>query len=385
MFSPMQPSERYAVSIIALIAMFRMFGLFALLPVLAIFVTKFEGTTPALIGLAVGGYGLTQAALQIPFGALSDRIGRIPVIVLGLILFAAGSIIAALSDNIYGVIGGRFLQGAGAISATLMALLADVTRETIRTRSMAIFGIGVGMSFLLALIVGPLIAAATGVRTLFWTAAALSVLSGILLVLLPKRIGKPERVRRPRISAAVRPDLIRLDIYVFLLHAVLTASFVALPLLLRNELDILIDDHWKIYVGAITVSLVGTLPLIITDERKGKPITMAVAIGLMFLGQSLLATTGSGALAVFVSLAFFFAGFNFLEAGLPARLSLRAPGELRGASLGVFSSSQFLGAFSGGLLGGYFLESGGPTGIFGACALITLFWLIAHQFSWHTN
>ena len=380
MIGAMYPRERYAVSIIALIAIFRMLGLFALLPVLAIFAAEFEGATPTLIGLTVGGYGLTQAALQIPFGALSDRIGRVPVILLGLALFAAGSILAALSDNIYGVIGGRFLQGAGAISATLIALLADATREKMRTRSMAIFGIGVGSSFLLALIVGPLIAAATGVRSLFWMAAAFSVLSGVLLALLPQGIQKPEQAPQLRLSAAFRPDLIRLDIYIFLLHTVLTASFVALPLLLRDELSILLDDHWKIYVGAITISLIGTLPLIMADERQGKTVTVAVAIGLMFVGQLLLALVGSATVSVFISIAFFFAGFNFLEAGLPARLSLRAPGDARGASLGVFSSSQFLGAFTGGLLGGYFLESGKPALVFGVCAVITFIWLIVHRF-----
>jgi hypothetical protein len=163
----MLPRERRAVGIIALIAICRMFGLFALLPVLSIFAAGLDGATPALIGIAVGGYGLTQAALQIPFGALSDRIGRVPVILLGLLLFAGGSILAGLSDSINGVIAGRFLQGAGAISATLTALLADATREEVRTRSMAIFGIGIGSSFLLALIAGPVIAAATGVRSLF--------------------------------------------------------------------------------------------------------------------------------------------------------------------------------------------------------------------------
>jgi MFS family permease len=174
-FSAMLPRERRAVGVVALIAIFRMFGLFALLPVLAIYAADLEGATPTLIGVAVGGYGLTQAMLQIPFGAMSDRIGRVPVILFGLLLFAAGSLIAGQSDTIFGVIAGRMLQGAGAISATLTALLADATREEMRTRSMAMLGIGIGSSFLLALIIGPIIAAATGVRSLFWVAAGMAV------------------------------------------------------------------------------------------------------------------------------------------------------------------------------------------------------------------
>ena len=272
----MLPRERRAVGVVALIAIFRMFGLFALLPVLAIYAAELEGATPTLIGIAVGGYGLTQASLQIPFGALSDRIGRVPVIILGLILFAAGSIVAAQSETIHGVIAGRFLQGAGAISATLTALLADATREEMRTRSMAMFGIGIGMSFLLALIIGPIIAAATGVRSLFWVAAAMALMAGLLLVLLPRGIERPQQAPNRSIRQAFRPDLLRLDLYIFTLHALLTASFVALPFLLRNELQLPLGEHWKIYIGALLASLVGTVPLIMLDERKGKAATVSM-------------------------------------------------------------------------------------------------------------
>lgn len=377
---PMEPRERRAVGVIALIAICRMFGLFALLPVLAIFAAGLDGATPALIGIAVGGYGLTQAALQIPFGALSDRVGRVPVIVFGLLLFAAGSVLAALSDTIYGVISGRFLQGAGAISATLTALLADATREEVRTRSMAIFGIGIGSSFLLALIAGPMIAAATGVRSLFWFAAGFAVFAGVLLTLLPRGIKRPAHVPERRWSAALRPDLIRLDLYIFVLHAIMTASFVALPFLLRNQLDVVLENHWKIYIGALLTSLVGTVPLIITDERKGKSSTVAMSILLLLIGQLVLALAGSTIIWVFAALAIFFSGFNFLEAGLPARLSVQATGDVRGASLGVFSSAQFLGAFAGGLIGGYFLSGGNPGTVFMVCAVIAAAWFVLHRF-----
>lgn len=375
----MLPVERRAVSVVALMAMCRMFGLFALLPVLAIFAADLEDATPALIGLAVGGYGLTQAALQIPFGAISDRIGRVPVILFGLALFAAGSILAAQSDSIYGVIAGRLLQGAGAISATFTALLADATREEFRTRVMAVLGIAIGSSFLLALIIGPAIAAAAGVRMLFWLAAILAGVAALLLFLLPRGIERPAQTPNRGIAAAFRPDLLQLDFYIFVLHAILTASFVALPFLLRNELQLLLANHWQIYIGALLASLLGTVPLILADERKGKSSTITMAIALLLAGQVTLAIAGFNLTIVFVALAVFFAGFNFLEAGLPARLSVRAAGELRGASLGVFSSSQFLGAFAGGLIGGRFLAGGDPSAVFGACTVLAGIWLVVHR------
>ena len=378
-FSVMLPVERRAVSVVALMAMCRMFGLFALLPVLAIFAADLQDATPALIGLAVGAYGLTQAVLQIPFGAISDRIGRVPVIVFGLALFAAGSILAAQSDSIYGVIAGRLLQGAGAISATLTALLADATREAVRTRTMAIFGIAIGSSFLLALIIGPVIAAASGVRSLFWLAAVLAVVAALLLLLLPGGIERPAQRPDRRLSAAIRPDLLRLDLYIFVLHTLLTASFVALPFLLRDELHLALSDHWQMYVAALLTSLLGTVPLILADERKGKSSTLTIAILLLVLGQLMLAIAGFNLIIVYVALAVFFAGFNFLEAGLPARLSIRASGDLRGASLGVFSSSQFLGAFAGGLIGGRFLAGGDPSTVFAVCALLAGAWLVVHR------
>lgn len=377
----MLPKERRAVGVIALVAMCRMFGLFALLPVLAIYAANLEGATPILIGLSVGAYGLTQAILQIPFGLLSDRIGRLPVILLGLALFAAGSILAGWSDTISGVIAGRFLQGAGAISATLTALMADATREEVRTRTMAVLGIGIGASFVLALIFGPIIAAQSGVRSLFWIAAMLAAVAAVLMLLMPAGIERPKAGSGLRLSAALRPELLRLDFYVFVLHVLLTASFVALPFLLHNQLDLVLAEHWKVYVGALILSLAGTVPLIIADDRQGRPGTIGLAVGLLLTGLLILAFAGVTVMSVFVALAIFFAGFNFLEAGLPARLSILADGEFRGASLGVFSSSQFLGAFVGGLIGGRFLAGGEPSQVFIACVSLALLWLVIHQFS----
>jgi MFS family permease len=371
----MLPGERRAVGIVAIIAMLRMFGLFALLPVLSLYAAQLADATPLLIGLAVGAYGLTQAGLQIPLGALSDRIGRVPVIVGGLIIFAVGSIVAAVGDTIWSIILGRLLQGAGAISATLTALIADATRQEVRTRSMAFFGVGIGLSFMVALVIGPVIAARFGVPSLFWFAAGLAVFAGLLLKGLPADIERPEKPQNWNILPAFRADLIRLDLYVFVLHAILTASFVALPFLLLNRLEIPVTDHWQMYIGALLVSLIGTVPLIISDERKGKPRTIGIAVTLLLAGQLMLAFGSFGVMPVFIALVVFFAGFNFLEAGLPARLSLLAEGEVRGASLGVFSSAQFFGAFVGGLIGGRFLASGRPSDVFFVCALLAAIWL----------
>jgi MFS family permease len=370
----MLPDEKRAVGLIAAIAMLRMFGLFSLLPGLSHYAGTLEGQTPLLIGLAVGAYGLTQAGLQIPLGALSDRVGRVPIIVGGLVVFAAGSVVAALGDTIWDVIVGRLLQGAGAISATLTALTADATREEMRTRSMAVVGVGIGRSFIIALAAGSAVAAAIGVPGLFWLAAALALVAGLLLRGLPDGI-HPPKAQNWNILPAFRADLLRLDFYVFLLHAILTAMFVALPFLLINRLDMPVTSHWQMYVGALIVSLAGAIPLIVSDERQGKARTVGIAVTLILVGQLALAFGSIGAVAVFIALVVFFAGFTFLEAALPARLSLLADRNLRGASLGVFSSSQFLGAFVGGLIGGHFLASGRPTDVFFICALLAAIWL----------
>jgi MFS family permease len=377
----MLPTERRAIGVIALIAMLRMFGLFALLPVLSLYAAGLDGATPILIGFAVGAYGLTQAGLQIPLGMLSDRIGRGPVIAGGLFVFAIGSAVAATGDTIHTVIIGRLLQGAGAISATLAALIADATREQVRTRSMAVFGIGIGGSFVIALIAGPAIAAHAGVPALFWIAALLAVVGAVLLKALPADIERPIARQTWVLRPALRPELLRLDGYVFLLHAILTASFVALPFLFADRLELPVTAHWKIYVGALFVSLLGTVPLILSDERQGKATTMGIAVMLLLAGQLMLSFGAFGVVPVFVALAFFFAGFNFLEAGLPARLSMLADGDARGASMGVFSSSQFFGAFVGGLIGGRFLGAGRPTDVFFVCAMLAAIWLAASGLS----
>jgi len=377
---PMLGAEKRAIAVIAGVSTLRMLGLFALLPVLSTYAASLADATPILIGLAVGAYGLTAAGLQIPLGALSDRVGRVPVLLGGLAVFAVGSLVAAYSDTIYGVIAGRLLQGAGAISATLTALVADATREQVRTRSMAFLGIGIGVSFLVAMVLGPLLAAKFGVPALFLMGFLAAVGAASLLLLLPRDLPRPIVRTRWNFRSALRADLLRLDFYVFLLHTILIASFVALPFLMSNTLELPMTSHWKLYVGALLVSLVGTVPLIIEDERQGKGRTIGIAVSLLLVGELALAFGGFSSVAVFIALAIFFAGFNFLEAGLPARLSLLADKENRGASLGVFSSSQFLGAFAGGLIGGRFMDGGNPGDVFFVCTLLAGIWLALQGF-----
>ncbi len=375
----MNPLERRSVGVVALIAIIRMFGLFALLPVLSLYAGSLEHATPMLIGLAVGGYGLTQAGFQIPLGALSDRVGRIPVILLGLAIFAAGSVLAALSDSIYGVIAGRLLQGAGAISATLTALITDATRDEVRTRSMATMGVGIGMAFMLAMIAGPLIAASFGVPALFWTAAGLSVLAALMLTLLPE-IPRPKARESWSLIPALRPDLLRIDFYFYLLHTIMTATFVALPFLLSDRLELPLTEHWKMYVGALLLSLFVTIPMIMKDHRQGRSFLIGMAVLMILAAEAALAFLGFSVTPVFIALVAYFAGFNFLESGLPARLSVLADEDVRGASLGVFSTAQFLGAFSGGVLGGQFLSEGQPSNVFFVCVLLATLWLAVQGF-----
>ncbi len=375
----MNASERRSVGVVALIAMIRMFGLFALLPVLSLYAADLREATPLLIGLAVGAYGLTQASLQIPLGALSDRVGRVPVIVGGLVIFAAGSVLAALSDSIYGVIAGRLLQGAGAISATLSALITDATRKEVRTRGMAVFGVGIGASFMIAMVLGPLIASQFGVAALFWIAAALALVAAILLRALPD-IPQPQANESWSILPAFRADLLRVDVYVFLLHMIMTATFVALPFLLSDRLDLALTDHWKMYIGALLLSLAVAVPMIMNDHHQGRGHLIGLAVAMVIVAQLALTFLGFSVIPVFLALTLYFAGFNFLEAGLPARLSVLADDAIRGASLGVFSSAQFLGAFFGGLVGGRFLGQGRPTDVFFVCALLGGIWLAMQGF-----
>ncbi|MEM7764060.1 MAG: MFS transporter [Pseudomonadota bacterium] len=366
------------VAELSAISISRMFGLFMVLPVVALWSRSLNGATPLLVGIAVGGYGVTQALLQVPFGALSDRIGRGPVVVLGLSLFLIGSVIVASADSIHGVIAGRFLQGAGAVSATLSAWLADLTREQVRTISMALFGAGIGVSFLLALVLGPLLANLLRVRGLFWASAACGAL-GIALTLHAWWRQPKQRViaEKPRTDwrRVLRRELLTLDLAVLGLHAALTGFFVVAPFLLIDRLRFPDSQHWVFYAGTLAASLLIAVPMIALAGRRADRNFNLLAVALMLIG--LVSMIWASTLAWFaVGCTLFFAGFSYLEASLPALLSIRADAGQRGASMGVFSSAQFFGAFVGATVCGWMVGVADAAYGMGALAVIIGVWLL---------
>jgi MFS family permease len=348
----------------------RMLGLFLILPVFALYAEHLASATPVLIGMAIGIYGLTQAILQIPFGLLSDRIGRKPVIIGGLLLFALGSIIAATADDIHMIIAGRAIQGSGAIAAAVMALLADLTRDEQRTKSMAVVGVTIGFSFTVALIAGPLFNTWVGVPGLFWITAALAI-AGILILLLvvptPEHSsvhGEAEPV--PGMFGKVLRDtqLLRLDMGIFTLHLVLTALFLALPLVLRDA-GLPVEKHTWLYLPVMLLSMGLMVPFVIMAEKKGKMKQVFTgAIGLLGLALTGFWLLSGSIWGLGLMLLVFFTGFNLLEATLPSLVSKLAPGAIRGTAMGVYSTSQFSGAFVGGLLGGWIHNHFGETSVF---------------------
>lgn len=379
----MNSIERRATTALSAIYALRMVGLFMLLPVLSLHLDGFAGS-PALIGLAIGIYGFSQALLQIPFGLLSDRIGRKPVILFGLLLFACGSVVAATADSTMEIIVGRALQGSGAIASSIMALLADLTREEERTKAMAVIGMTIGASYMASLVVGPVLAGVVGVSGLFWlTAFAALVMMVILLWWVPKAPRSHHRDVQPVpaqfAEIAADRQLLRLDLSIFMLHAVMTANFVVLPLMLRDQTGLAVESHWLLYLGVVSASIFLMVPMIIVAERhrRMKQIFL-ISIALLAVAQCGL-WLGAGQLwMVALSLFLFFVGFNVLEASLPSLISKAAPVTSKGTALGVYSTAQFLGAFAGGALGGLLLAKGGMALLFGVSMVsILVWWLIA--------
>ncbi|MCC5859975.1 MAG: MFS transporter [Ectothiorhodospiraceae bacterium] len=377
----MQPSLTRTAGSLASIVGLRMFGLFLILPVFAVYGQELEGATPALIGLAIGIYGFTQALLQIPLGMVSDRIGRRPVILGGLLLFLLGSVVAALSDHILGVVLGRALQGGGAISAVVMALAADLTPPERRTRVMAGIGMSVGAAFMLALILGPVLVTWGGLSGLFWATAAMAGLAMVSLVtLVPSSRGHQVQSSAPRLSSLVRVlrdgDLMRLNLAVGVLHFVLTGAFLVVPLILVDGLGMPVATHWKIYIPVLLLSVLLLIPAIGFGERTGRQrLVLMAALLLLTLVLTAQAVVPAG-IGFLVTLWLFFAAFNILEASLPSLVSRYAPVAERGAALGVYGTAQFGGAFLGGVLGGLVLGGYGTAGVFVLCALASLLGLV---------
>jgi len=376
----LSPQERRSVGALAAIYATRMLGLFLLLPVLALHARELPDYTPVLLGFAMGAYGLTQALLQIPFGRWSDRFGRKPVIAVGLTLFAAGSLIGALAQTVAMLAVARCVQGAGAVSAAVSALLADLTRPEVRTRAMAVIGASIGLSFVLALVLAPVLDAAIGVSGIF-TLMLVMALSGLALLGFavpgepPRTGGNESRSLAGLLELARRPALMPLYAGVFALHFIMTATFLSVPQALVSDLGIASAGHWKVYLGVFVASLAGTIPLILATERTGRgPALFILAILAVAAAQALLGFDHRHLWVVLGGLTLFFAGFNYLEARLPAQLTLAAPGHERGAALGIFATAQFFGAFLGGALGGVLLGRFGLAGVFWGSAVVALAW-----------
>jgi len=381
-FSMTASEKRTAVSLSSVYAM-RMLGLFMILPVFSLYADHLEGNTPLLIGMAIGIYGLSQALLQIPFGLASDRLGRKPVIIFGLLLFVAGSVIAAMSESIYGVIIGRAIQGSGAIAAAVMALAADLSREEQRTKVMAMIGMSIGMAFALALLLGPLLNSWIGVPGIFWLTAVLASISIIIIKFaVPTAVhSRVHRDAQPVVdqlsSVMTDPQLLRLDAGIFILHVILTATFVVLPLALRDYSGLDAMHHWQVYLPALILSVAGMIPFIILAEkhRRMKQVFVGAIVVLAFseIGLRLFYESLTG---LFITIFVFFLAFNLLEATLPSLVSKIAPPDKKGSAMGMYSSSQFFGAFVGGVTGGWLYGQYGVEGVFSFSASIAALWVV---------
>ncbi len=377
----MLPSERQAARSLGMIYASRMLGLFMIFPIFSLYANDLEGSEPMLVGLALGVYGLTQALLQIPFGMLSDRWGRKPVITAGLIIFALGSVVAANAESIYGVILGRALQGSGAVAAAIMALAADLSREEQRTKMMAILGMSIGGAFMLALVLGPLLASWFALSGVFYLTAGLALISIMLL-----HFGVPDPVKsthhsdaqaapRQLLALLKNADLLRLNLGIFCMHLIITCSFIAFPLILV-EMGVASNWHWMVYLPVLVAAVMVMIPLIIAAEAKQqmKPVFLVSIVGLVVAGV-LLAIKPSSFLFYF-AVVLFFSAFNTLEAVLPSLVSKTAPPDQKGSAMGIYSSSQFFGAFCGGLMGGIIYGQFGVFAIFWLVAGIACFWLL---------
>ncbi len=362
----------------------RMLGLFLILPVFALYAQHLKGVTPTLIGVAIGIYGLTQAMLQIPLGMLSDRIGRKPVMLGGLAVFAIGSIVAAVSDSIHGVIIGRALQGSGAIAAATLALLADLTRDSIRARVMALVGMSIGLAFAIAMVAGPMLDDLIGVDGIFWLTA---VLAGLAAVIVIKVIPTPAttRIRRDTETVwtdlgqvLVNPELLRLDLGIFALHLMLTASWVVIPVQLVEHLQFPSARHWELYLPVMVLSVVAMFPFVIYAEKyhKMKPVFVG-AVAVLVIAEFLMSWEVVNLWGLAFALWVFFSAFNLLEATLPSLVAKTSPTQLKGTAMGVYSTSQFMGIFVGGSVGGWVYEHYGIAAVFLFCAAVALIWLLA--------
>lgn len=374
--------EYKVVLVLALVMAVRMLGLFMILPVFSLHASEYAHANAQWIGLALGIYGLTQAILQTPFGLLSDKIGRKPVMVIGLGFFVLGSVVAAVSQSIYGVVFGRALQGAGAIGSTILALIADLTREDNRSKAMGIIGLAIGLSFALAMVISPILNAWGGLAGIFWFSAGLAIVAEGLVWKYVPNPPRPIAQKSGQWSHNVKRviqnyNLWRLDAGIFSLHAILTAFFMVIPVILERHLHLTPVQQTLGYLITMSLAFVLMLPFLIFAEKKRrlKPVFLS-AIALLGCIQLLLFLLPVTLFSTLPLLLLFFTAFTLLEAVLPSWISKVAPAHCKGVAMGIYSSSQFLGIFCGGLIGGWLYSHYGVSGILLMGALMSLFWLV---------
>lgn len=375
----MTRDEKRAGASLAAIFALRMLGLFLILPVFAIHAKTIPGgDNLTLVGIALGAYGLTQAIFQIPFGMASDAFGRKRVIIIGLLLFAFGSAVAALATDIWWMLIGRILQGAGAISAAVTALAADLTREQHRTKVMALIGSSIGLVFALSLVGAPVLYDWVGMAGIFWLTAILAVGAiGLVTHVVPEPPPPHPGPKVPFREVLLNPQLLRLNFGIFTLHAVQMAMFVVIPSLLVSTGGLELSGHWKVYLPAVLASFVLMVPAIIVAEKFNKVQVVFVAAILLLLGTLLILwLEGTSFAMVVTGLLSFFVAFNILEAMLPSLVSRIAPSRAKGAALGVYNTTQAFGLFLGGALGGWLAKNAGTEVVFSAGAALVAVWLV---------
>jgi len=379
----MGATERLIAFKVSLIMSVRMLGLFMLFPVMSVYASGYENSTPFLIGMAIGIYGLTQAFFQIPFGYLSDRFGRKPLLIAGLLIFFLGSIIAANTENIIFVVIGRAFQGGGAISAVLMAFLADSVSEDNRAKANAFVGFQIGVAFMLSLIIGPIITSKIGLSGLFWSIGLLSIVA--MLIVFSLKQSKPINYYRLSIGAfkeTLSRELVTLDFSVFSLHLILASGFIVMPLLIMKNQIVSMADNWQLYLPAVLFSFIGMVPLIIISERfKKTKYILLLSILLLIISQIVFFISDLNFSVFLITLTIFFVAFNSVEAILPSLLSRTASPSKRGLAMGIFSTSQFLGTFIGGAIGGLIYDIYDLNSVFLFTIFVAIIWWFMVLFS----